>query len=161
MKRSLEELLTHELKDLYDAEHQLTQALPKMIAAVTFGELKLTLEEHLKETEAQVTRLEAVFEALDMKPSRITCKGIKGIINEGEESIEETVEGAIRDAAIIASAQRAEHYEMASYGTARTYAYLLGHAEVAKMLQQTLDEEEHADKKLTQVANSINALALE
>lgn len=159
--RTLDELFVHEITDLYDAEHQLMKALPKMIGAATFADLKLVLNEHFRQTRSQLQRLEEVFELTGKQVLRHPCEAMRGILREGAEVLEQTLGGAIRDAAIIGAAQRVEHYEMAGYGTARTYAYLLGYGQAAQKLQMTLDEEEQADKKLTQVANSINAIAME
>ncbi len=159
--RTLDELFVHEVTDLYDAEHQLVKALPKMITAATFADLKTALAEHYNETKGHIKRLEQVFDTMGHKPSRRTCEAMRGILDEADGVVDEALGGAIRDAAIIGAIQRVEHYEMAGYGTARTYAYLLGYAEAAQMLQQTLDEEEQADKKLTNVAHNINAMAME
>ncbi len=143
---SLQELLVEELKDLYDAEHQLIKALPKMAAAATSQQLKTAFTSHLAETEGHIQRLEQVFTAMGEKAARKTCKAMKGLVEEGSEAIEEDMDPEVKDAALIASAQRVEHYEMAGYGTLRTFAYVLGYAEVAPLLQATLDEEEEADK---------------
>jgi ferritin-like metal-binding protein YciE len=151
---SLQELLVEELKDLYDAEHQLTKALPKMAEAATNSQLKNAFNQHLTETEGHITRLEQVFQALDEKASRKTCKAMKGLVEESSEVIEEKMDPEVKDAALIASAQRVEHYEIAGYGAARTFAQTIGQPEVAQLLQQTLDEEDNADKKLTQIAES-------
>ena len=159
--RNLNELFVHELTDLYDAEHQLLKALPKMVTASTFADLKTALAEHFTQTKEQVKRLEQVFHLIDKKPSRHACAAMRGILDEADGALDETSGGAIRDAAIIGASQRIEHYEMAGYGTVRTYAYMLGYTQAAQLLQETLDEEEQADKRLTQVANSINALAME
>src|SRR5215212_8515675 len=151
---SLQELLVEELKDLYDAEHQLTKALPKMAQAATNPQLQSAFNQHLTETEGHVTRLEQVFQALGEQPSRKTCKAMKGLVEEGSEVIEEKMDPEVKDAALIASAQRVEHYEIAGYGAARTFAQTLGQNDVAQMLQQILNEEGNADKKLTQIAES-------
>jgi ferritin-like metal-binding protein YciE len=151
---SLQELLVEELKDLYDAEHQLTKALPKMAQAATNPQLQNAFNQHLTETEGHVTRLEQVFQALGEQPSRKTCKAMKGLVEEGSEVIEEKMDPEVKDAALIASAQRVEHYEIAGYGAARTFAQTLGQNDVAQMLQQILNEEGNADKKLTQIAES-------
>ena len=159
--RNLNELFVHELTDLYDAEHQLLKALPKMVTATTFADLKTALAEHFNQTKAQVKRLEQAFHLTGQKPSRRPCAAMRGILDEADGVLDEALGGAIRDAAIIGAIQRIEHYEMAGYGRARTYAYMLGYTQVAQLLQETLDEEEQADKRLTQIANSINALAME
>lgn len=151
---SLQELLVEEIKDLYDAEHQLTKALPKMAKAATNTQLQNAFNSHLTETEGHIKRLEQVFEALGEKPTRKTCKAMKGLVEEGSEAIEEDMEPEVKDAALIAAAQRVEHYEMAGYGSARSFAQTLGHSNVVKLLQQTLNEEGAADEKLTKIAES-------
>jgi ferritin-like metal-binding protein YciE len=151
---SLQELLVEEIKDLYDAEHQLTKALPKMAKAATNTQLQNAFTSHLTETEGHIKRLEQVFEALGEKPTRKTCKAMKGLVEEGSEAIEEDMEPEVKDAALIAAAQRVEHYEMAGYGSARSFAQTLGHSSVVKLLQQTLNEEGAADEKLTKIAES-------
>lgn len=151
---SLQELLVEEIKDLYDAEHQLTKALPKMAKAATNTQLQNAFNSHLTETEGHIKRLEQVFEALGEKPTRKTCKAMKGLVEEGSEAIEEDMEPEVKDAALIAAAQRVEHYEMAGYGSARSFAQTLGHSSVVKLLQQTLNEEGAADEKLTKIAES-------
>jgi ferritin-like metal-binding protein YciE len=156
---SLQELYVEQLKDLYDAEQQIIKALPKMIDAATSGDLKDALSEHLEITEAQVTRLEQIFATLDVKAKGEKCKGIHGVIEEGSDLIGNIKDADVRDAAIIASAQRVEHYEMAGYGTARTYATLLVENEASQLLQRTLDEEKEADHRLTTLASEINVNA--
>lgn len=151
---SLDDLLIEELKDLYDAEHQLTKALPKMAKAANSTQLQNAFNSHLAETEGHIRRLEEVFESLGKKATRKTCKAMKGLVEEGEEVIEENAEPEVKDAALIASAQRVEHYEIAGYGTVRTFAQQLGHTVAAKLLQQTLDEEAKANEKLTKIAES-------
>jgi ferritin-like metal-binding protein YciE len=158
--RSFEDLLVHELEDLYDAEHQLTQALPKMAQAATSTQVRKAFEQHLKETEQQIKRLEQVFEAMGHKAARKPCKAMQGLVAEANEVLQEDMEGTLRDAALIAAAQRVEHYEMAGYGTARTYAHLMGNQDAAQFLQQTLEEEELTDKKLSQIATKINEHAM-
>lgn len=157
---SLEDLFVHELMDLYDAENQLVRVLPNLIQAANGPALKTALEEHLTQTQDHVTRLEAVFMGMGMKAKRQTCEAMQGILYEANELLSETTDSAVRDAALIAAVQRVEHYEMAGYGTARTYAYVLGYDHSATLLQETLDEEEQADKRLTQVANTVNAQAV-
>jgi len=157
---SVKELLIDELKDLYDAEKQLVKALPKMAKAAFDEELKASLTAHLEETKEHVARLERVFKLLDEPAKAKTCPAMKGLIEEGSEALEEKEESALRDAQIIGSAQRIEHYEMAAYGTARTLAETLGEDEVAEILQTTLDEEGEADKKLTEAAATVNEAAL-
>jgi len=156
---SLQELYVEQLKDLYDAEQQITKALPKLIDAATSSDLKEGLTEHLEVTQEHVTRLEQIFETLGEKAKAEKCKGIKGIIDEGDDLVGSIKDGDIRDAAIIASAQRVEHYEMAGYGTARTYAKLLDQDDAGQLLQKTLDEEKDADQKLTTLAAAINKSA--
>ena len=150
---TLHELFLDELKDLYDAEHQITQALPKMEKAATSPELKAAFREHLQVTEQQIRRLEQVFESLGEKASRKTCPGVAGIIKEGEKLLTEA-QGDALDAGLISAAQKVEHYEIAGYGCVRTWAQEMGHTQAVTLLQQTADEEGQADKKLTQLAES-------
>jgi ferritin-like metal-binding protein YciE len=155
--KTLQDLLVHELKDLHSAEKQLTKALPKMAKAATSDDLREAIESHLEETEEHVNRLDQIFEKLDLSGRGMKCKAMEGLIEEGKEILEEEMEDHVRDAAIIAACQRVEHYEMAGYGCARTFAEQLGHHDVAEILQQTLDEEKGADEKLTQIAmQSVN-----
>jgi ferritin-like metal-binding protein YciE len=156
---NLQQLFVKELRDLYDAENQITEALPKLINASTHSELKSALQQHLQVTREQVNRLDRIFRMLNEKPTGETCKGMKGVIKEGDEILSSGGDASTVDAGIIAAAQRVEHYEMAGYGTVRTYAQLLGQNEMARLLQQTLSEEEEADRKLTQIANSVNVEA--
>jgi ferritin-like metal-binding protein YciE len=158
---SLEELFLEELKDLYSAEKQITKALPKLVKAAKSPKLKEAFESHLAETNGQIERLEKIFGILQKKGTGKTCEGMKGVLAEGAEVIEETEKGDLRDSGLITAAQRVEHYEMAGYGGAREYARLLGQKEIAGLLDATLKEEEAADKKLTQVAKEVNAAALE
>ena len=154
--KSFEDLFHHELKDLYSAEKQLTKALPKMAKAASNEELRQAFEDHLQETEGHVERLEQIFQQLDIPTTRVQkCKAMEGLIEEGKEIMEEDLEPELLDAALIAAAQRVEHYEMAGYGCARTFAQRLGHNEIADLLQTTLDEEGSADKKLTEIAESV------
>ena len=158
---ALQKLLTNELADLYDAENQIIKALPKMIDECSSTQLQEALQEHLTITQKQVTRLDQVFRDLGEKPSK-KCKGMAGIIAEGEELLKEDFEESTKDAGIIGAAQKVEHYEIASYGTARTLAEFLGHQRAAELLEQTLEEEKEADKLLTQIAeSSINSEASE
>lgn len=150
----LQDLFHDELKDTYDAEHQILKALPKMAKAANSTKLKNAFEKHLKQTEEHVSRLEQVFEIIGKKPSRKSCKGMKGLIEEGEEMMKEKADPDVKDAALIASAQRVEHYEMAAYGCLRTYAQHLDMANAKKILQTTLDEEGQTDQLLTQMAES-------
>jgi ferritin-like metal-binding protein YciE len=150
--RTLQDLLVHEIKDLYSAEKQLLKVLPKMAKAATHAELKQGFETHLGETEEQVNRLERIMETMEI-PTRVPkCKAMEGLIEEGQDILNEEMEDDVRDAALISSAQRVEHYEIAGYGCARTFAEQLGHEEAARMLQETLDEEKATDEKLTQIA---------
>ncbi|HEY1897918.1 MAG TPA: ferritin-like domain-containing protein, partial [Terracidiphilus sp.] len=142
---TVEKLFVDELKDLYSAENQITKALPKMAKAATSSELRTAFETHLKETEGQIKRLDRAFEILGKTSGGKTCKGMRGLLEEGAEVMGDT-EGEVRDAAMISAAQRVEHYEMAGYGTVRTYAELLGQNEIANLLQQTLDEEGETNK---------------
>jgi len=158
--QSLDDLFLHELKDVYDAEHQVVKALPKMAKAATSSDLQKGFEEHLEQSKGHIERLKQAFDLLGRKPARETCAGMKGIIEEGQKVLEEEMSDDVRDAALIAAAQRVEHYEMAGYGTLRTYAHLLGHSDIAQLLQETLDEEEITDKKLSQIANEANQAAL-
>jgi ferritin-like metal-binding protein YciE len=157
---SLDDLFFDQIGDLYDAEKRLTEALPKMVEAASDAELKDAFQHHLEETKKQVKRLENVFKQLGREPERETCDAMKGLLSEGEEIIGAKGDPAVLDAALIAAAQRVEHYEMAGYGTAREFADRLGHMEAVKLLQETLDEEKKADKKLTEIAaRGINAKA--
>lgn len=157
---SLDDLFLCQIQDLYDAEQRLTKALPKMAEAATNKELKSAFQKHLRETEQHVTRLEKVFSMIGKAPRSETCEAMKGLIAEGNEAIKAGGDDSVRDAALIAAAQRVEHYEMAGYGTVRTLAEELGQKEIARILQQTLDEEGACDKTLTEIAESrINARA--
>jgi len=155
----LEELFIDELKDLYSAEKQIVRSLPKMAKAAATPELQKALESHLEETKGQVTRLEQIAEIVGKKLTGKTCAGMKGVLEEGSEVLEEVEEGNVRDAAMIGAAQRVEHYEMAGYGTARDFARLLGMDNVAKLLEQTLAEEKAADEKLTSISKKVNSQA--
>jgi ferritin-like metal-binding protein YciE len=151
---SLEKLFIEELKDVYNAEKQLTRALPRMAKAALSPQLQQAFTTHLRETEGQIQRLERVFKELGQAARGKKCKGMEGLLEEGKEVLEEKGEPAVKDAALIASAQRVEHYEIAAYGCLRTYASLLGYSEAERLLQQNLQEEEAADKKLTQLGES-------
>lgn len=157
--KTLQHLYIHELKDLYSAEKQLIKALPKMAKAATSKELAAGFEKHLEETKVHAERLEQILRALDQTTRGPKCKGMQGVIAEGDELIEEEADDDVRDAGLIAAGQRVEHYEIAGYGTARTYAELLGDKEGAKLLQQTLDEEAATDEKLTAAAKKIYVAA--
>jgi ferritin-like metal-binding protein YciE len=160
-KDSLRELYVNELKDLYNAETQLVKALPKMAKASSNAELRQGFEEHLRQTSEHVSRLEQIFEMLGEKATGKKCLGMEGLVKEGAETMSEDYEGAVKDAAIIGAAQRVEHYEIAGYGTARTFAELLGENEHVSLLEQTLEEEKETDEKLTQLAEQINSQAAE
>ena len=158
---TLHEMMLDEIRDLYHAEKQLTKALPKLARAATNDDLREAFETHLEETQEQITRLEEVFEALGEKVKAKPCAGMAGIIEEGNDTMKEDADGAVMDAALIAAAQRAEHYEIGAYGTCIEWARLMGHTEVVALLEQTLEEEKAADKKLTMLAESeINQAAL-
>lgn len=152
--QDLQDLYVEELRDLYNAEKQLVKALPKMAKKASNDELKDAFTTHLEETKGHVERLEQIFEKLGKRAGGKTCKAMQGIVEEGKEMMEEDAEPEVMDAALIAAAQRAEHYEIAAYGTVRTYARLLGDEKAAKMLQTTLDEEGKTDKLLTDLAES-------
>lgn len=151
----LEELLQDELKDLYSAENQIIKALPRMAKAASSPELKRAFERHLEETRRQVERLEAIGEELEIKLTGKKCAGMEGLIEEGKELMQEIDDEDALDAGLIGAAQKVEHYEIAAYGTARTHAEVLGYRKIAKLLQQTLNEEGMTDKKLTQLAESL------
>ncbi len=152
--KSLEDLLVKELRDLYSAEKQLIRALPKMAKGAHSEALRDAINEHLEVTKNQAERLEKVFEMLDVSSRGPKCAAMEGLVEEGSEMLEEDGDEAVIDAGIIASAQRVEHYEIAGYGVARTFARLLGHNKVADLLQTTLDEEGETDRKLTELAES-------
>ena len=149
---TLEELLVEELKDILGAEKQILTALPKMAAAASSAELRKAFEAHEKQTRRHVERLEKAFAALEVKPASKKCKGMAGLLEEGSERIEADMSEAVRDAALIAAAQRVEHYEMAAYGAARDFAKQIGRLDVAQLLQANLDEEGDTDRLLTQIA---------
>jgi ferritin-like metal-binding protein YciE len=159
---SLDMLLEEELKDIYSAEKQLLKALPKIAKKASSDELRAAFAEHLVVTEGQVTRLEKVFEALGKTAKAKICKAMQGLIEEATELMEEDADDAVMDAGLIAAAQKVEHYEIASYGTVRTWANLCGKEDAAELLQETLDEETEADQKLTELAeNLVNPAAEE
>jgi ferritin-like metal-binding protein YciE len=159
---TLEELLQEELKDIYDAEKQLTKALPKLAKKATTPDLRNAFAEHLRQTEQHMERLEQVFDQLGMPAKGKTCKGMKNLIAEGNDMIGDADDDATRDAVMIATAQKVEHYEIASYGTMRTWANVLGHGEIAAMLEDTLEEEKETDQKLTGIAERfVNQAAAE
>ncbi|HLJ93868.1 MAG TPA: ferritin-like domain-containing protein [Gemmataceae bacterium] len=152
---TLKDLFVDELRDLYNAENQIIKALPKMIKAASSSELKKAFQEHLEQTKTHAERLEQIFDRFNLGHKGKKCKGIEGIIDEGNEMIGEADEPAVGDAALIGAAQRVEHYEMAGYGCARTYADTLGDREAANLLQQTLAEEKETDEKLTRIAENV------
>jgi ferritin-like metal-binding protein YciE len=151
---SVRDLLLEELRDLYSAENQLVDALPKMADAAGSSQLKSAIEMHLNQTREHVNRLDRIFEQLGEKPQGETCEAMKGLITEGQHFVKAQGDKDVVDAGLIGAAQRVEHYEMAGYGTARTLARQVGENQVAQILQQTLDEEKEADQKLTQIAES-------
>ena len=152
---TLEQLYLSELRDVYSAENQLLEALPKMARGATSPELKDAFEKHLEQTKGHVKRLEELFEQLGASPKGKTCHGMKGLIKEGSEILEEDGEDSVLDAGIIVAAQKVEHYEIASYGSVRTFANLLGKDEEAKLLQATLDEESETNEILNRLAETI------
>ena len=153
--KTLQDLYVDQLKDLFNAENQLLRALPKMAKAATAPQLAKAFTEHLAETKVQIERLETIFAELDINPKGKTCKAMAGLLEEGAETISEDADLCVKDAALIAAAQRVEHYEMAGYGCVRTFARLLGHEDAADLLQTTLDEEGSTDKKLTKLAETV------
>jgi len=157
---TLHDLFVHELKDLYSAETQITKALPKLVTAANSDELKQAFQDHLEVTEGHIQRLEDIFRDLQVTPRGKKCVGMEGLLEEGKELMKEQAQDWVMDAGLIGAAQRVEHYEIAGYGTAREHAEKLGMYPAAQLLQQTLDEEGAADKKLTEIAaQSVNALA--
>lgn len=155
----MEELFLDELRDLYSAEKQITKALPKIAKASASPELRAAFESHLEETKGHVARLEQIFEMLGKRGTGKTCEGMKGVLAEGAEVVEDVEKGSVRDAGLIAAAQRVEHYEMAGYGSVRTFAQLLNKVDMVKLLDETLNEEKAADKKLTQISTTVNKQA--
>lgn len=160
MKESaLKELYIKELRDTYDAEKQITKALPEMAKAASSSQLRQAFEEHLQQTKNHVERLEQIFKALGESPKGESCDGMEGLIEEGSSLMDEDMDPEAVDAGLIAAAQRVEHYEMAAYGTVRTYAKILGDTKATSLLQETLDEEKAADQRLTGLAENINVKA--
>lgn len=160
--QSLEDLFLEELKDIYNAEAQILKALPRMAKKASSPELRRAFEQHVKQTETQVKRLEKVFQTLGEKPKGKSCKGMQGLIEEGKEMMSEDISEDALDAALIGSAQKVEHYEIATYGTLRAWAEMLGNDTAARLLQATLEEEGATDKKLTQLAERlVNVEAVE
>lgn len=157
---TLHDLMVHELKDLYSAEKQLVQALPRMSKNATSDELRTALDNHLAETEEQVSRLETIFESLGESPRGQKCHGMEGLIEEGKTLLQEDADPDVMDAGLIVAAQKVEHYEIAGYGAVCEYARMMGHTEALQLLEQTLEEEKNADRKLNEIAEGgINALA--
>ncbi len=158
--RSLEDCFYEELRDVLSAEKQLAQALPKMAKKASHEDLKHCFEEHLEETKHQIERLEKVFQSIERSPRAKKCEAMHGLIEESKEVMESDGEPAVRDALLIASAQKAEHYEIATYGTLCTWAEQLGYEQALKLLGETLNEEKTADEKLTKIASQVNQAAL-
>lgn len=158
-EKGLKELYLDELKDLYNAENQLVKALPKLAKAAASEELRAGFEEHLEQTRGHVSRLEQIFKSLGENPKGKKCKGMEGLVEEGSEIIEEDFEDSVKDAGLIGAAQRVEHYEIAAYGTVKTFADTLGHTEHVSLLEETLEEEKETDAKLTDLAKTINVQA--
>lgn len=155
MRESLEKLYEHELKDLYSAEKQLLEALPKLSEKASHDALRKGFDAHRRQTQEHVERLDTIFDSMSKSPGNEKCKGMEGLIREGEKAMEEFSDSDVLDAALIAAAQRVEHYEMAGYGCARTYANQLGLTDHAELLQRTLDEEGQTDEKLTKLAEEV------
>ena len=158
---TLKTLYVDELRDLYDSEHQLIKALPKMVKAANSDELRKGFAGHLEQTKRHATRLEQILSALGEPVKGKKCKGMAGVVAEGGEMMSEDFEGALKDAALISAAQRVEHYEIAAYGTVHAYAVLMGESEAASLLQETLDEEKDTDQKLTELSQKINSEAFD
>ncbi len=154
---NLEALFFHELKDVYDAEKQITKALPKMVKNASSEELADALESHLDETKEQIKRLDRIFAKFGETPGRKKCKGMEGLLEEGSSMLEEEGEDEVIDAAIIAAGQKVEHYEMAAYGCLRAWAEQLEYYDAVKLIDQTLEEEQAADEKLSEIASAVNA----
>ena len=159
--KSVQDLFVEELRDIHSAERQLTKALPRMAKAAQSPQLRQAFERHLKETEGQIERLDRIFKELDARATGKRCKGMEGLLEEGKEMMEEEGDASVIDAGLISAAQRVEHYEIAAYGCVRNYADMLGYKNAARLLQQNLDEEEAADKKLTELAEGgVNSAAM-
>ena len=149
---TMEDLFWDQLRDLYDAEHRLLDALPKMASSASSQQLKDAFETHRDQTEAQISRIEQIFRERGKEPDRKTCEAMRGLLSEGQDVIDAKAPADVKDAALIAAAQRVEHYEMAGYGSARTFAQNLGFSSAADLLQETLEEEEDTDERLTMIA---------
>ncbi|MGA8035814.1 MAG: ferritin-like domain-containing protein [Candidatus Acidiferrales bacterium] len=158
-QETFRDLYIEQLRDIYNAEQQLIKALPKMAKASTSDELRGGFEEHLQQTRGHAQRLEQIFQALGEKPTGMKCKAMEGLVEEGGEAIDSDYEGEVKDAALIAAAQRVEHYEMAAYGTAKAFAELLGQSDAVSLLNETYGEEKETDEKLTQLSTTINSEA--
>jgi ferritin-like metal-binding protein YciE len=158
-ENTLRDLFIDELRDLYDAENRLVKAIPKMAKAAESDELRSGFEHHLEQTKVHVERLKKVLTSLDEKPTAKKCPGMAGIVQEGDEMMDEGYEGSVKDAALISTAQRVEHYEIAAYGCVHSWAEELGETEAAAILEKTLNEEKETDAKLTELAEQINASA--
>jgi ferritin-like metal-binding protein YciE len=158
---SLEDLFVEKLKDIYDAERRITKALPKMAKNAGSEELSSAFEEHLQQTEGQIERLDQIFEKLGKTPGRKICHGMVGLLEEGKELMEEDAPEPVMDAGLISAAQEVEHYEIGAYGTLKTWADMLGKNEEARLLQESLEEEEQTDEKLTQIAKTVNDQAMQ
>lgn len=159
-KKTLQDLFIHELSDIYSAEKQLTKALPKLARAAANSDLASAFDSHLEETQGQVERIDEIVDTCDLRLKRIKCAAMEGLVEEGREIIDDIESGPLRDAALIAAAQKVEHYEIASYGTLCTYARQLGLDSADKLLQATLKEEKSADQKLNDLAlNDLNKKA--
>src|SRR6266404_1108342 len=159
-KQALRELYVDELRDLYDAENRLVKALPKLAKEAESQELRSGIEEHLEQTRGHVDRLRQIFEAIGERPGGKKCAGMVGLIQEGDEMMDEEFEDGVKDAALISAAQRVEHYEIAAYGCVKTWAGLLGEKEAQDLLEQTLNEEKETDEKLTEISEGINTDAM-
>src|ERR1700682_507259 len=153
--KTMDDLFLAQIKDLYDAEKQLVKALPKMAKAASSQELRQGFQGHLDQTKGHVSRLEQIFDQVGEKASGTKCEGMAGLIDEGEEIVDEIEQSPLRDAGLIGAAQKVEHYEMAGYGTLRTFAQMLGHRQAVTLLEQTLNEEKQTDQRLTQLAESM------
>lgn len=158
--KDLQDALLEEMRDMLSAEKQITKSLRKMAKKASHDELRQGFQEHLQQTEHQIERLEQAFEALEQKPRAKRCEAMAGILEEGDQVIEEAEKGEVLDAMMIAAAQKVEHYEIASYGTLQTWAKTLGFKEAERLFRETLDEEKQTDNKLTKLATKINKQAL-
>jgi ferritin-like metal-binding protein YciE len=159
-KQALRELYVDELRDLYDAENRLVKALPKLAREAESQQLRSGIAEHLEQTKGHVDRLRQIFEAMGERPGGKKCAAMAGLIEEGDEMMDEEFENGVKDAALISAAQRVEHYEIAAYGCVKTWAGLLGEKDAQELLEQTLNEEKEADEKLTEIAGEINVAAM-